>query len=83
MQLPKKVKVQSPYKCRWKYNNNILLIKRINIMDKIILTNGSKSISMDFCDNNVYHLFNKLVESIGNKKQIDTFTKTKRGLETI
>ena len=46
-------------------------------MDKIILTNGSKSISIDFCNNNVCHLFNKLVESIGNKKQIDTFAKPK------
>ena len=44
-------------------------------MDKIILTNGNMSISIDFCNNNVYHLFNRLVESIGNKKKVDTFFK--------
>ena len=46
-------------------------------MDKIILTNGNRSMSMDCCNSNIYHLFNRLVESIGNKKQIDTFAKPK------
>ena len=44
-------------------------------MDKIILTDGSKSMNIDCCNNNIYHLFNRLVESISNKRKIDTFLK--------
>ena len=44
-------------------------------MDKLILTDGIKSKDMYCLNDNIYHLFNRLVESIGNKRKSDTFLK--------
>ena len=44
-------------------------------MDKLILTDGIKSNNIDCFNNNIYHLFNRLVASIGNKRKSDTFLK--------
>ena len=42
-------------------------------MDKLILTDGIKSKNIDCSNNNIYHLFNRLVESIDSKRKSDTF----------
>ena len=46
-------------------------------MDKIILTNGNAYISTDVTSGNSLRVFDQLLKSICNKKQIDTFAKPK------
>ena len=44
-------------------------------MDKIILTDGNTSTNIDANNGNVLKEFSKILTSICNKKQIDTFKK--------
>lgn len=44
-------------------------------MDKIILTNGNASINIDVTSGNSLSIFDQLLKSICNKKQIATFKK--------
>ena len=46
-------------------------------MDKIILTDGNVSINIDVTSGNSLRVFDQLLKSICNKKQIDTFAKPK------
>lgn len=46
-------------------------------MDKIILTDGNVSTNIDANNGNILKEFSKLLTSIRNKKQIDTFAKPK------